>query len=210
MPKYIQGDDGKFAGSIGDGKHKVPNEAVDIPNFDTPPSLTAEEQHILDGMRHNLWGEDAPGHVELVGPAGRSKLTQAPGLFITEIRVAPVQIDETMHDLTVGAAGTWNLHPFEIAPDRNGYSSVLAIYPQQSNPKDGNVKPLAVTNVGWGAGIAEVAEVLNEPLLDSMFGLTAQRLWYTHPQVAEKFPFPGVERPQPQSKKSLLARLLGR
>jgi hypothetical protein len=58
MPKYIKSKDGKFAGSIGDGKNAVPTPApLTVPTLTSPETTTAD----LDSIYNQFQNEAAIG-----------------------------------------------------------------------------------------------------------------------------------------------------
>lgn len=64
MTKYIQGDDGKFAGSIGDGKNKIPTQA-DAPGIPNPYAQVSESLERVNEIDKEINATLADGLAEV-------------------------------------------------------------------------------------------------------------------------------------------------
>jgi hypothetical protein len=206
LAKYIKGENGKFAGSIGDGKDRVPTAGA--PTTVVGPEADELEPHdveMVKGLLRNV-ATSARGN-KLVAPSDvhPSDLPEIDGLNISQVSLGNVYLENgKKYNMPVGAIGTWNNYPFVIGPGGDGYAVTLAIYPVGTNPISTSSQPLTAVSTLWGGGLGDIASDLHDPLLTSMFDLTSRRLWHHRPDLAEQFPVPGVERPTPSNKRGFL------
>ena len=146
MTKYIKGKDGKFAGSIGDGKSKTPTTApaaISVPVSDDDPAETAEivdtmyEQYrnarkeavweINEDDAVSFWHCGRPGYWEYNEDTDDDEVycSKCQTMLVQDSTVVPANAEETAFPFTVGEEYTTHKSHItgtieEIVPNRTG------------------------------------------------------------------------------------------